>query len=321
MLKLVEQYPLVFALFLDFIIGDPLWFPHPIKLIGRWIKWLEKQLRLFMANRLKITGVILNILTVVPIFTITFFVARYATVISPILGAMMEIFLISTTISIKSLGVAGKKVIRPLSANQLTKARIALQEIVSRDTSSLDKNQIIRGVIETTAENISDGIIAPLFFATIGGAPMAMAYKAINTLDSMVGYRNKEYKDFGWFSARVDDLANFIPARITGTLIVVTAVLTLKHPLLAAQAIWRDSQKGPSPNGGIPICGIAGALDIRLGGSCIAPNGAIIDIPTVGGQRTKLEIYDFRDTYSFAVITPLLFTIAYIFVKELLANL
>lgn len=324
MLKLIglaQQYPLVFALFLDFIIGDPLWLPHPVKLIGWWTKWLEKQLRLLVASRLKIAGVILNVLTVTPVFAITFFAIRYTTAISPILGAMVEIFLISTTISIKSLGIAGKKVIRPLSANQLVEAKTALQEIVSRDTSNLDKNQIIRGVVETTAENISDGIIAPLFFAAIGGAPLAMAYKAINTLDSMVGYKNKRYKDFGWFSARVDDIANFIPARITGALIVITATLTLKHPLISVKAIWRDSQNGPSPNGGIPICGIAGALDIQLGGPCTNPDGTIINIPAVGGKRTKLDISDLSEVYGFATITPLLFVLILFFVKGLLNNL
>lgn len=321
MLESVEQYSLIFALLLDFIIGDPLWFPHPVKLISRWVKWLEKRLRSFITSRLKIAGIVLNILTVIPVLAITLFTVRYAATISPIFGAMVKIFLISTTISIKSLGVAGKKVIRPLAARQLAEAKAALQEIVSRDTARLDENQIIRGVVETTAENIGDGIIAPLLFAAIGGAPLAMAYKAVNTLDSMVGYKNEEYKDFGWFSARIDDIANFIPARITGALIVITATLTFKHPFLAARAIWRDGQKGPSPNGGISICGIAGALDIQLGGPCADPNGTIIDIPTVGGKRTKLEISDFGATYSFAVIASLLFITAYIFVKELLIKL
>ena len=142
-----------------------------------------------------------------------------------------------------------------------------------------------------------------------------MAYKAINTLDSMVGYKNEKYKDFGWFSARIDDIANIIPARITGALIVIITTLAGKHPWLAAKSIWQDGQKGPSPNGGIPICGIAGALDIQLGGQCFDKNGSVIDIPFVGGDRKELKYSDFYQTAVFAAASPFAFIALYQLLK------
>jgi len=131
----------------------------------------------------------------------------------------------------------------------------------------MNGQEIVRATVETIAENIVDGVIAPIFFAYIGGAPLAMTYRAINTLDSMVGYKNARYINFGWASARLDDVANYIPARITGVLIIMAAVMLRLSPVNAAAAMFRDSKKHPSPNSGIPEAGVAGALGIRLGGT------------------------------------------------------
>ena len=314
----LKEYQLVLAFLLDLLLGDPARFPHPVKMMGWWIFKLETVLRKKFNQHLKFAGILLNLATVLPAYLIPVIMISISDLISPVLGALINIFLIYTAISVKSLILAGNGVIDYLKAGQIEKSRIALQEIVSRDTSKIDKNQIIRGAIETTAENISDGIIAPLFFAALGGAPLVMAYKAVNTLDSMVGYKNEKYISFGWFSAKIDDIANFIPTRITGMLIVIIAVLTGKHPWLAAKSIWRDGQKGPSPNGGIPICGIAGALDIRLGGQCFDKNGSVIDIPFVGGDRKELKYSDFCQTAMFATTTPFAFIIFYQLLKYFL---
>lgn len=314
----LKEYQIALALLLDLLAGDPAWFPHPVKMMGWWILKLEIILRKKFNRHLKLAGILLNFAIILPAYFLTLIVIVILNDISPILGTLAGIFFIYTAISIKSLALAGNKVIGFLKSGQIEKARTALQEIVSRDTSKMDKNQIIRGTIETTAENISDGIIAPLFFAVLGGAPLVMAYKAVNTLDSMVGYKNEEYKDFGWFSARIDDIANIIPARITGALIVIIAALTGKHPWFAAKSIWRDGQKGPSPNGGIPICGIAGALDIQLGGQCFDKNDSVIDISFVGGKRKELEYSDFYQTTLFATASPFAFIMLYQLLKYFL---
>ena len=314
----LKEYQLVLAFLLDLLLGDPARFPHPVKMMGWWIFKLEIVLRKRFSNNLKLAGIFLNLATVLPAYFLTLIVIAVLNDVSPILGTLAGIFFIYTAISIKSLILAGNKAINHLKAGQIEKARTALQEIVSRDTSKMDKNQIIRGTVETTAENISDGIIAPLFFAALGGAPLVMAYKAINTLDSMVGYKNEKYINLGWFSAKIDDIANFIPARITGALIIVVAVLTGKHPWLAAKSIWRDGQKGPSPNGGIPICGVAGALNIQLGGQCFDKNGSVIDIPFVGGGKQELKYSDFYQTIMFVITSPFAFIIFYQLLKYFL---
>ena len=152
--------------------------------------------------------------------------------------------------------------------------------------SKANEQEIVRAVIETTTENISDGIIAPLFFFAIGG-PLAMfVYKIANTLDSMIGYKNKKYLKFGWFSAKMDDFLNLIPARITGFLILAVAFFTKDSAKKSWKAWMRDAQRGPSPNGGIPIVTYAGARNIKLGGPCEDKEGNIIPIPYVGGEKS-----------------------------------
>lgn len=311
----LKEYQIALALLLDLLAGDPAGFPHPVKMMGWWILKLEIVLRKKFSRHLKLAGVLLNLAVVLPAYFLTLIVIVILNDISPILGTLAGIFFIYTAISVRSLILAGDKVINHLKAGQIEKARTALQEIVSRDASKMDENQIIRGTIETSAENIGDGIIAPLFFAALGGAPLVMAYKAVNTLDSMVGYKNEKYKDFGWFSAIIDDIANIVPARISGALIVIIAALTGKHPWFAVKSIWRDGQKGPSPNGGIPICGVSGALDIQLGGQCFDKNGSVIDIPFVGGERKELKYSDFYQTAIFASASPFAFIIFYQLLK------
>jgi adenosylcobinamide-phosphate synthase len=137
----------------------------------------------------------------------------------------------------------------------------------------------------------------------LGGGPLALTYKAVNTLDSMVGYKNEKYKDFGWFSARADDVINYFPARITGILIVVTATITFQHPIKALRSWIRDAQKGPSPNGGIPIVTFAGARDITLGGDCFAQDGSRICIPKVGGKREGLLFDDIKWANGFVYLS------------------
>lgn len=167
---------------------------------------------------------------------------------------------------LKGLKDAGMAVYVELQKGDLPAARKALGMIVGRDTTSLDAPEIVRGTVETVAENIVDAIISPLFYALIGGAPLAMAYRAVNTLDSMVGYKNDKYRDLGWASARLDDVANFIPARITALLLALCAGMLRLDWRSCLQMVKRDAHLHPSPNSGYPESAVAGALGIRLGG-------------------------------------------------------
>jgi len=259
---------LITAYFLDLIIGDPYWLPHPVRTIGKIIEYLERILRKNNQNQRaeKVKGIILTAITVGLSYYIIYFLIYIAGIISPGLKFAFSSFFIFTSLSTKNLGEEAFSVYRALKENNLELARERVSRIVGRDTRDLDENGIVRATVETVAENTVDGIISPLFYAVLGGAPLAMAYKAVNTLDSMVGYKNEKYLYFGWFSAKLDDLANYLPARISVLLIPVASLMLRQRGLAALRAIFRDGKKSPSPNAGIPEAGFAGALGIQLGG-------------------------------------------------------
>ena len=259
---------IITAYFLDLIIGDPHWFPHPVRTIGKVIEYLERILRKNNQNQRaeKVKGIILTVITVgLSYFTIYFFI-YVGRSISPWLKFAFSSFFIFTTLSTKNLGEEAFSVYRALKENNLELARERVSRIVGRDTKDLNEEEIVRATIESIAEGTVDGIISPLFYAVLGGAPLAMAYKAVNTLDSMVGYKNEKYLYFGWFSARLDDLVNYLPARISILLIPMASLILRQRGLMALRAIFRDGSKSPSPNAGIPEAGFAGALGIQLGG-------------------------------------------------------
>ena len=259
---------IITAYFLDLIVGDPYWLPHPVRIIGKVIEYLARVLRKNNQNQRaeKIKGIFLTVITVGLSYYIIYFLIYIAGIISPGLKFAFSSFFIFAALSTKNLGEEAFSVYRALKENNLELARERVSRIVGRDTRDLDENEIVRATVETVAENTVDGIISPLFYAVLGGAPMAMAYKAVNTLDSMVGYKNEKYLYFGWFSAKLDDLANYLPARISVILIPVASLMLRQRGLAALRAIFRDGKKSPSPNAGIPEAGFAGALGIQLGG-------------------------------------------------------
>ena len=259
---------IITAYFLDLIVGDPYWLPHPVRIIGKVIEYLARVLRKNNQNQRaeKIKGIFLTVITVGLSYYIIYFLIYIAGIISPGLKFAFSSFFIFTSLSTKNLGEEAFSVCRALKENNLELARERVSRIVGRDTKDLDEEEIVRATIESIAEGTVDGIISPLFYAVIGGAPLAMAYKAVNTLDSMVGYKNEKYLYFGWFSAKLDDLANYLPARISVLLIPVASLMLRQRGLAALRAIFRDGKKSPSPNAGIPEAGFAGALGIQLGG-------------------------------------------------------
>ena len=198
----------------------------------------------------------------------TFYLVRFFEAFS-YWGDFFIAVLLSTTVAIKGLTGEAAKIIRLLKGGFLEKARKELKALVGRDTLELDEAGALRAAVESLAENASDGVIAPIFYFALGGVPLAMAYKAVNTLDSMLGYKNERYMLFGKPAARLDDIANFIPARLTGIFISVAAFLSGLNAKSALKTMLRDGRKHPSPNSGMPMAAMAGALDITLGGPAL----------------------------------------------------
>lgn len=258
----------VAAYVLDLIIGDPRWLTHPVIIMGKAIEYLEKFLRARIAPLigLKAAGTMLTIILVLTSYVVTWSVIKLATRVHPILGTLLSVWLISTTIASKCLAQSGQEIYKLVKVGDLTEARVKVGWIVGRDTDRLSVPEVVRATVETVAENIVDGIIAPMFYCLIGGAPLGMAYKAANTLDSMVGYRNEKYLEFGWASARWDDVMNWLPARLTAILLFFSGLLLRLDVKGAVSSVVRYAKKHPSPNSGYPEAAVAGALGVQLGG-------------------------------------------------------
>ncbi|QGQ46095.1 adenosylcobinamide-phosphate synthase CbiB [Metabacillus sediminilitoris] len=262
---LFHFYLLIAAIVVDLFIGDPKWLPHPVVMIGKAISFFDKRLNKGKVRKWK--GVFLTLTIVGGTFTLVNSILYLLDQLHPYIRLITEIYLISTTIAINGLHKAGKEVMILLIKGDLVVARKRLSYIVGRDTEQLPSHEVVRGAVETVAENTVDAIIAPLCFALIGGAPLAMAYRAANTLDSMVGYKNEKYEQFGWASARLDDLVNWIPARLTAFLMWLFSWGVPKSRKWNGLLItFRDAKKHPSPNSGWPEAMTAGLLGVVLGG-------------------------------------------------------
>jgi adenosylcobinamide-phosphate synthase len=196
-------------------------------------------------------------------------------------------------------------VLKEINNKDLPAARKKLSYLVGRDTKHLSEKEVIKAAVESIAESASDGIIAPLFYLILGGPVLALIYKAINTLDSMVGYKNERYKDFGWFSARLDDAANFIPSRISGLLIAISSLIIGKDYKNSLMTMIKDGRKHLSPNAGFPEAGMAGALGVRLGGPSLY-NGQLCLKPYIGEERNKLQPRLINEALSITLVSSML---------------
>jgi len=242
---------------LDLLLGDPRWLPHPIRGMGLLISALERGLRKFSYQ--KLSGCVLVVVVLCIVLTVVTLTLHWG-------GFPVAAYWIFTCLAIRSLDQESHKVIAALRMGDLNRARILVGYLVGRDTKDLSQEEVTRAVFETVAENMSDAIVAPLFFLAIFGVPGMVAYKAVNTMDSMVGYKNERYIRLGWAAARLDDVANYIPARITAGLIIVIAMVTRLRWRSAIKTVMRDARLQPSPNAGYPEAAVAGALGVRLGG-------------------------------------------------------
>jgi adenosylcobinamide-phosphate synthase len=277
---------------LDWLIGDPRWLPHPVVIIGRLITFLEKQFRRTLRQEL-LGGTLLLIGTVAITAGIAALLLKLAYAVSPAAGFIVAVLLSWSCLAARSLHLQSALVARALAGGDLAGARRCLALIVGRDTAALEEPDIWRGTVETVAENTADGVIAPLLCLMLGGPVLGLAYKAVNTLDSMVGYKNETYLLFGRASARCDDLANWLPARLTGLLLVLAAPLAG----LSLQGAWRimrrDGRNHSSPNSGIPEAAAAGALGVQLGGINYY-FGRPVAKPVIGEPLHPIAVSDWR---------------------------
>ena len=288
------NFEIVCAYFLDFFIGDPRFSFHPVRIIGKAINGLEKIFRRTISSE-KLGGSILAVIVVGFTYVITWLILKLAGAVSLWFVFILNILLIYFTISVRDLAVHSHVIREELKKGNLDAARKKLSMIVGRDTEKLNEQEIIRGTVESVAESTVDGVISPLFYAFIGGAPLAMAFKAISTLDSMAGYKNEKYINFGWLGAKLDDIANFIPARLSAILIPLAACFTgFANANRAWWTIVTDGGKSNSPNAGIPEAAYAGALGIQLGGINIY-GGIVVEKPLIGEQVRPMMLDDISE--------------------------
>ena len=293
--KLTLVIKIWIAYVLDLIFGDPQNIIHPVQIIGKMINIGEKSLleKKYKSDRKYkfFAGMILNITVISLTYGITYLIRRTSE--NSIILTVAEIYLMYTVFSINSLAREGNRVYNILKEGNIEKARKDLSYLVSRDTGTMDEKMIIRSTMETISENTVDGIVAPMLYMFLGGLPLSMTYKAINTFDSMVGYKNEKYMDFGKFSAKLDDVANFIPARITGILIVIASVILGYDYKNSLKIFIRDRKNHSSPNSGHAEAGVAGALGVQFGGK-VSYFGKEVDKPVIGDKIKDFELEDIK---------------------------
>lgn len=298
------EWLLLCAFGLDLLLGDPRRLPHPVVYIGELITRLEIPLAGLLRNR-RFAGVLLTLGTLSITGAVAWGMLALAEQIHPWLYVFVWVWLGYTTLALRSLHRESREVVKWVAAGDLGEARRALSLIVGRDTSQLDEEAILRACLETVAENTSDGVVAPLFYLSLGGPVAALLYKAASTLDSMVGYRNDRYRELGWASAKLDDLLNLIPARLTGMLMVLAAFPLGLNPWAALKVMLRDARKTSSPNAGFPEAAAAGALGVQFGGPAVY-FGQRVDKPTLGDADRPITLRSYRQMVGLLYLTALL---------------
>lgn len=294
----------IIALLLDLTFGDPCWLPHPVVAMGSLIHFLDQNLRQDWLGE-RVAGILLLIVVVTCSAGCAWIILTLLSLLHPFAGLVGTVLISATCLASRSLHMESARVASALNAGDLTAARRFLSYIVGRDTEHLEEPEIWRAVIETVAENTSDGIIAPLFWLTAGGPVAAIAYKAVSTLDSMVGYKSERYLQFGWASARMDDVLNYIPARISALLLILAAPFAGCSMSGAARITARDRLNHPSPNSGHPEAAAAGALGVRFGG--VASYHGVESVKKyIGDPLTPIDARTYRNMIKLMYISTLL---------------
>jgi len=307
---------LVSAFLLDLAVGDPRWLPHPVILMGKFISRGERFLWSGAAGRDFFAGMALSLVLLTIVVGATWMVLYSVALLPPMIGFLLTAGLASTTLATRGLLDAVRQIETPLRSDNLVKARENLAHIVGRETATLNEDKILRASLESLAENTNDGIVAPLFYLFLGGVPMAIVYKAVNTLDSMIGYRSERYLYFGKFAARLDDVVNFIPARLTAFIMVIATFLVRLNGSLALRILRRDHANHLSPNAGYPEATLAGALGIRLGGPSVYFGNEIWK-PTMGDEFTPVNIEMLKEARSLCLVTAILSLVTFVLISTL----
>ncbi|MDA3972145.1 MAG: adenosylcobinamide-phosphate synthase CbiB [Desulfobulbaceae bacterium] len=277
---------ILLALVLDQLLGDPRWFPHPVRLIG----WLQLRLEVLTRRYLdaKPAGFITVVLALSCVLIVTMSLLLFALFLHPVAYHITSVFLLYTCFATRDLARHGRWVHQALVQDDLPLARIRVGWIVGRDTAHLNTAGVARAGVESVAESLVDGVTAPLFYALLGGPLGAMLYKAINTGDSMFGYKNEEYLHFGWAAAKLDDVVNYIPARLTAWMIPVSAYILGLDYKESVRILRRDCRNHASPNAGYSEAAVAGALGVQLGGNS-SYFGKVMLKPTIGDERQPVD--------------------------------
>jgi adenosylcobinamide-phosphate synthase len=316
LLSLTSALVIPAAFVLDLLIGDPPGWPHPVRWMGKAIEKLEPVFR-----HLRVPPVMAGGLFALCLIAATWLTAHAALVLLHRLGigfaVALEVIAIFYCLSVRSLRKAALDVREALQNEGLEAGRLSVGMIVGRDVNTLTERGVIRAAVESVAENLVDGVIAPLTFAAIGGAPLALAYKMVNTLDSMIGYRNETYHQFGKVAARIDDVANWIPARLAVLCIAAVAQLIDKTGKQAIMTAWREGGQHPSPNAGYAEAAFAGALEVRLLGPS-AYGGQPSPKPFFGKSFNAVWLGDIQKAVDLMVLASGFFTVIVTLLRAIL---
>lgn len=317
MIYLSAVLPLLLGFILDLIFGDPYSLPHPIRLIGIFISKLESIMRKYFHGNEYISGTLLALCVMLVSYIISFALCFICYKIHFIIGIIVEGILCYYLLAAKCLKKESMKVYYAIKENDIEKARKSVSMIVGRDTQRLDKNGIIKAVVETVAENTSDGVTAPIFWIMLGGAPMGMLYKAVNTMDSMIGYKNERYINFGRFAAMLDDVLNFFPSRLTALIMVLAAYITGLDGKSAFRIWKRDRYNHASPNSAQTEAACAGALNVQLAGDAYY-FGELCKKKTIGDNARNIENEDIKRANMLMYCTSVIMLVASLVVKLLI---
>ncbi|RKD30586.1 adenosylcobinamide-phosphate synthase CbiB [Thermohalobacter berrensis] len=293
-------YIITLSVILDYIIGDPPNWPHPIKYIGQIISKYERIIRSWRIVPLKIGGFLLTTFTLITTVSATFLILKISKLVHPIAEIIVTIYIFYSLLAAKCLHLETFKVYKALKNNDIKKARKLLSYLVGRDTTKLNEKEVTRAAVETLAENTIDGVLAPIFYIGVGlflkvPAEMLVAYKTINTLDSMVGYMQEPYKEIGYASAKLDDIINYIPARLGSVLMVLSGIILGYDGRAGFKILLRDRRNHKSPNAGYPEAAVAGLLNIQLGGTNTY-FGQRVYKPTIGDNKNELIPENIKDS-------------------------
>lgn len=312
----LSSWQIVLAVLLDWIIGDPQNLAHPVRLVGRGAIWFETLTRKLISSE-RLAGLITVIFVVGIVLFVTTTITGLSNDISTYFGFIISTIIVYMGIAARDLYDHAMNVYRALCSDDLEEARRRVGMICGRDTENMDSIDIVKATVESVAENLVDGVTCPLFYAIIGGPSAIMVYKAISTLDSMFGYKNDRYIQFGWASARLDDIAAFVPSRLTAIMIPIASLVLGMRASDSLKILLRDRLKHPSPNAGQSESAFAGALGVQLGGPSTY-QGILHEKKYLGDPYKPLQPTHIIEALRLMIVTMMIFCLVMFAVMAIL---